>query len=699
MKSRAEHQILSRPFRTGVARASAASALLILLQSAAPALAQQAGTAPAAGTGRVYLPADFSRFAPRTALDMVEQIPGFSIRGVEERRGFGQGSGNIVVNGRRISGKTNDAITELSRIPADRVMRIEVVDAATLDISGLSGQVANIIVKAGAVKTTFEWRPGLRPGIDQYQPASGSLSVSGSRGPFGFTLGLENTQFAGGGIGPERVVDGSNSLIDYRDEDGWFFGDQPQVSGSLRYESGGGDVGNLNGTWRRQTVHSGEISLRTGAGQLDRIRRFRALTRETLREVGGDYELGLPGGRLKFIGLHRVSDYPSITTVITDASNGTSTGVRNVVDATETESIVRGEYRWKELGGDWQMSIEGAFNSLDNATDFAQLASNEEFKSIIFPNANSRIEEKRAETILSYALAASPRLALQFAAGGEYSNLSQTGPLGVERTFYRPKGSVSAAWKASKTLTVNAKIEREVGQLNFFSFLASVNVLSETSNAGNPDLVPQQSWNLELEANKNLKKYGRIKARVYARFIEDIVDQIPIGDRGESPGNLDSATIHGFQLTSTTPLDIVGWKGAKLDLDLRMQDSAVRDPVLDFIREISVTLRYSIDARLRYDVPRSPWATGLNYFDRRNYDNYRLGEISNLYTPSNLEAFVEHKDVLGLKMRATVANLLGTNETYRRAVHVGRRGTPLAFIERRSREYGPIIQFSISGSL
>ena len=30
--------------------------------------------------GRTYTPADFSRYAPRNALDMLEQVPGFVIR-------------------------------------------------------------------------------------------------------------------------------------------------------------------------------------------------------------------------------------------------------------------------------------------------------------------------------------------------------------------------------------------------------------------------------------------------------------------------------------------------------------------------------------------------------------------------------------------------------------------------------------------
>ncbi|HWH17723.1 MAG TPA: Plug domain-containing protein, partial [Allosphingosinicella sp.] len=134
------------PQRKLKARFSASAASIILLSS--PALAQTAAeeqlptpTLPATVEGpKTYTPQDFARFAPKNALDMLRQVPGFIIQGASQERGLGQASGNVLINGQRISGKSNDAITELSRIPAGSVVRIEIVDGATLNIAGLSGQ-------------------------------------------------------------------------------------------------------------------------------------------------------------------------------------------------------------------------------------------------------------------------------------------------------------------------------------------------------------------------------------------------------------------------------------------------------------------------------------------------------------------------------------------------------------------------------
>ena len=82
---------------------------------------------------------------------MLVQVPGFTIRSPspgEFERGLGQATENVLINGERIANKTGGAVDELGRTPASNVDRIEIVDAASLGIAGLAGQVANVILKA-----------------------------------------------------------------------------------------------------------------------------------------------------------------------------------------------------------------------------------------------------------------------------------------------------------------------------------------------------------------------------------------------------------------------------------------------------------------------------------------------------------------------------------------------------------------------
>jgi outer membrane receptor for ferrienterochelin and colicins len=56
---------------------------------------------------------------------------------------------------------------------------------------------------------------------------------------------------------------------------------------------------------------------------------------------------------------------------------------------------------------------------------------------------------------------------MQLGAGGEKSELEQSGPSGLTRNFWRPKGSLSLAWAPNEDMDVSLNISRRVGQLSF----------------------------------------------------------------------------------------------------------------------------------------------------------------------------------------------------------------------------------------
>src|SRR5262245_1944364 len=105
-----------------------------------PALAQEdSGDAAApqptqTATREVFTPADFARFAPRNALDMLNNVPGFSIVQEDQGRGLGQANTNVLINGERVASKSESVFDVLRRITTARVERIEIVDGATLGI-------------------------------------------------------------------------------------------------------------------------------------------------------------------------------------------------------------------------------------------------------------------------------------------------------------------------------------------------------------------------------------------------------------------------------------------------------------------------------------------------------------------------------------------------------------------------------------
>lgn len=671
---------------------------LIVLPVLLIALSSTAAT-PAEGT-RSYLPADFAQFAPRNALDMLNRVPGFGIKEEDEERGLGEATGNVVINGQRISGKSNDVVTELSRIPAENVQQIDIVDGATLNIPGLSGQVANVIVRSTGISGQWAYRPEFRSYFTDPLFTRFEVSVSGTKGPVQYTIGVDNRGNRSGAGGPTWIYDPSGTLSEVRREEWRSNAEEPRISGRFVLDGPGESKGNLNLLYSYLFYDYLETGNRAGtSGGTERARRVTEDQHGHKYELGGDYEFGLGSGRLKLIGVGRGNRYPYEATVVTTfADSSPSAGDRFMQIGDERELIGRAEYRWTRGVAEWQISGEGAFNSLDNVSRLFEMGPLGGFEEVPLTGGIAKVEEDRYEVVGSYGRPIGTNLTMKLAAGGEYSQLAQAGAGGTTRTFYRPKGELSAAWKASPRTDVSFKLARRVGQLNFFDFLASVDVGSDVETSANPDLVPEQSWDAEVEGVRNLGTLGSTTLRVYGRLIDDIIDYIPIGATGESPGNLDSATVYGILSRSTLNLDRLGWAGARIDVEMQVQDSKVDDPLTGETRRISDSLLRAGSLAIRYDIPRSDWAAGVDASYQINALSYRLTEVGRRWEgPVWGGVYVEHKNVYGLTVRAAMNNLFSADSMWTRTVYTGRRTDPVDFIEERDRSIGPIFSFQVRG--
>jgi outer membrane cobalamin receptor len=681
--------------------------------SASPALAQEAATPtgdapppvakPTRAGKRVYLPADFARFAPRTALDMLNQVPGFTVRGEDtSSRGLGQASGNVLLNGGRLSGKSTDPVTALQAIPAGNVQRIELVDAAELDVPGLTGQVANVIYEAKArISGQFSYRPEFRAHYADPLYTRGDVSVSGTHGPIEFTVSLRNDASRSGAGGPTLIERGDGSLIETRDDSWTSNFDQPQLSGQFKVDGPGSSLGNLNLLGRRFNSRYDETSRRDRAAGVDQLRFISSDEKGWNYEMGGDYEFALVGGRLKLIGLNRYSDEPFISTVVIRPDDGSpAIGSLYAQDGHSRERIGRAEYRWKMGKTDLQLSGERAYNSLDITAELGTLGAGDVFVRTPFPQGTGKVTEDRYESLLTIGRPLSGKVTAQLVAGAEYSTIEQVGAGGKERSFFRPKGSLNIAAQLTPTFNANLKIARRVGQLDFGQFLARVFLDADNENAGNPDLVPDQQTRFELELAKDLGAWGKTRVNLVAALFKDRLDIIPIGESGESPGNIPKAQAYAIDWNSTLQFDPIGWKGAKLNVRALQQFGSIRDPLTGDKRKLSSFTDRVLELGLRHDIPKSDWAWGANANYSHVTKTFRLNEFGRQFEgPVFMSAFVEHKDVYGLTVRASVSNIVNARSRWDRVVYAGRRNSaPIDFIETRNRLIGPIFSFSVRGT-
>ncbi|MFT5931844.1 MAG: hypothetical protein ACI93G_000925 [Hyphomonas sp.] len=676
-------------------------ASLLFALSAQSAFGADLAVATSTSDKTEYKAEDFAQFAPRTALDIVRRIPGFSIdSGDSGSRGFGQASGNILINGQRVSGKSNDAQSVLGRISTINVDKIEVLDGTALGIPGLSGQVVNVTTKESTgMSGTWKWkvrsRENLRPTYNDF-----GMTLSGQRGALSWAIEAESDPERGASAGPERVTDGAANVIEMRKEDFTHQAENASIAGSLAWNPAGGAVANLGAEFSTYQPDDKEVSKLFPIGGVVGRRLFQGSEDETNAEIGGDYEFGFGPGRLKTIALVRRENSPSVDHVLRGNLDGSGVS-ESVFEQTveEGEYILRSEYAWvPSEGRDWQVSLEGAFNYLDAEAALFRSTGGAPLVELALTNANSRVEEQRGELSVTHGRVLAPNLNLQVSLGMEMSELSQSGDAENVRTFTRPKGFASLSWQVDPTLQLVARLDRDVGQLDFFDFVSSVNLNQGNGSQGNSEIVPEQAWKLSVTAEKDFKDWGAASLTVFGSDIEDIADRIPIGT-GDGPGNIDSAWRVGVDLDATLKFAKLGLSGTELTFGGEWRDSRVEDPLTGVERPINGSTIYYLDAELRRDIPQTDWAVGLYLESYNGNPEYTLNErFHSGNQPPFSNIYVEHKALLGMTGKLVVGNILDQHDWLRRDTYDPNRLGALVRSESRTRHFGPIFTFELHGT-
>jgi outer membrane receptor for ferrienterochelin and colicins len=664
-----------------------------------------AATETAPASGQRYTLADLAAFAPRTALDMIEQIPGFAItaQGGGGNRGLGAATENVLINGQRIADKSTDAAAALSRISADTVRHIDIVDGASLNVPGLTGQVANVVLAESASRkftTTIRWTPDIRPRLTDTW-FNGEITTTGPIGGSTITVNLASNMARQGHWGPERVLGPDGTLRFTRDEFARYNNDRPRLSLALARTTANGNKLNVNLAGQIVTIRNTTVgsSVQPAVGRVDEF--FTQIEDEWNANVGADYEFGLGKGRLKLIGQHRFEHSPTASSFTLTRAGAAPAGSRFTQTADESESILRSEYGWRTGGGtDWQVALEGAYNLLDVDAEFAALQPGGGYVPVLFGGERTRVDEKRAELSLTWGRALASNLTAQLNLGAEYSQLASSGPGGLTRSFIRPKGRLALAWKVGAKTTLNYVLQRRVDQLNFFDFASSVDVANNNGSAGNASLVPPITNRTELELVQDMGAWGNFSVAVATAIAEDLVDQVPLSPTTEGRGNLPPAKLYRVSSRATLLLDPIGLKGVRINSDITLRRNRVRDPLTNAWRNQSGGQEYIVDLGLRHDVAGTNWAWGASFFADRYSPDLRLDEINDEFKVHPfVTAFVEHKNVAGFTVRGEMRNIAKMQDALDRTIYVDRRTGPVAFFESRRRGFGHLFRITVTGKI
>lgn len=706
--------------RAGITWRQALVIALVLMVCTGPVISQTqsapADTSEQASSGDAivtFVPEFFQRYQANTVLEMVLQVPGFTIDNGGSGRGFGGAAGNILINDRRPSSKQDTPSAILGRISPSQVLRIELIRVAVRDIK-LQGQpaVVNVILKEDS-PATIRWELFDRLNLAVGSSPGGSISLADRWQEIEYNIGADSrySQFSDPGV-IERF-DSNDILTELRADDD--IGQGYDANGYINASTWLGQsfvqvntkIGAENRDYKLFSIRTPQAPVAASRMEIVRTKR-----RNKRLELGIDGERVLGEDLLgKALFIYNVLDQlPSASQEDINAAGLKTRYQLQQDDVENREIILRLEFDWAGMTGHaMRVDLERAVNVLDNQQVFTEDTGSGPVI-IDIPDANTRVKEVRwnlqaqdtwnlGDFVLDYGL------------GWEHSTIFQTGDSIQERTFKFLKPRAVLTYSPVRGQQTRLQLERNVSQLNFNDFVSAAVFEDNDIALGNPNLHPDSTWATELSHERRFGDVGVIKLTAFHDWITDVLDLLPLTPTFEAPGNIGDGRRWGLIAETTLPLAWTGLDGAQITLKGRVQDSTVVDPVTGDDRTLSSEggfkgdmqflnenkYAYDIDFRQDLEAARISWGWGIAA--RSNRMLFRANELDIFDEGNDLSAFIETTRWFGFSMRIEAQNLLNTLNTRERTIYAGERSlTPVLRRELRYGRNSARVNFIVSGS-
>jgi len=625
----------------------------------------------------VYDAAFFAAFSPANALQIVQRVPGFTLdEGDTEVRGFSQAAGNVVINGQRPSLKSDTLETVLARIPASRVVRVEIAsgDQFGADYAG-KPQVVNVVLSdsgglAGTVEATMrrEFTGALIP--------EGSVAALLRRGPSTFNLSVELDNSDSTEIGYDRLADLPSDLEqELRLKLNRIKEPTVKVTASWALEESDYRSAHLNGSVTSGTFTLGQanhVIPRAGDERDDTLDQH--YYGRTI-ELSGDVTRPFMGGGIKLVGLatrrYRNRDDLSLLVADDDLLGGSSQNQRDWRD----ESLLRLVWNRSNLAG-WSVEagVEGALNQLNSHVELFDIDANDERTRVDLPLDDALVKEYRGEAFLNVGRSLTRQLRLDLGLNYEASRLSVSGDVSARRTLQFLKPRVTLDWR-SGAWHAQFSAKRTVAQLNFDDFVSFAELSTDRVNGGNAELQPQRAWELLASFDRTILGDGRVKLDIGYDFIQKVQDRVPTPEGFDAPGNLGNGSSFSLVGNLDLPLSRLGLRGGRLSLYGSYVDTSVRDPYTFTWRPFSNYSLFYFTAELRQDLGKFAWSLSAEGSTRSI--GYRRDELDAYQGVMPIvSAYVEYRPAAKWIITLGADNLLDLGVRENRRFFLPDRTTP-----------------------
>jgi outer membrane receptor for ferrienterochelin and colicins len=595
--------------------------------------------------GTITYPASyFAEYGAVSVNDMLNRIPGIGLAlegnqvpsfGHGGDRGLG-GEGQILINGKRLAGKANEASSQLDRISADQVNYIEIIRGTSgdLDVRN-SGQLVNIVLYEAQSTSNLSTEVGFTRFNDGEIKPIGTISYSGQTGQFNYLLSadissgyrlqesFETSLLADRSLNETRAFDRYTDQTNYR------------LNSNLVYQATASDRIALNALFSENDPASDLIRTITdyqSSPISSSIEREDMPATSDNWEFGGDYEHNFEdGGKFKLLFIVNERNNTNNRERFASAALGEPEIKDLFLDTSSRyrERIVRTSYAWSVLENQTlELGLEGAQTIQDSALrlglnvpgttspDYGGL------RPIPVPNAVSEVEEIRTEGFAIHNWQINPRMSLESSLLYEVSEIEQTGDINKKRDFDFIKPKLDFRFDISNSFQLRMSAEKDVSQLSFRDFSAGVNQQDDDQNtvAGNPELEQEETWRYNINLDYRLPNDGGVLNSRF--FYYDVGNSIGKIDISPDPnnllstnGNVGDGKVFALYLNASIRLGFLNLPQAVITAGLNLEDAYLYDPLIGKKRTIIPFDRGGYRFGYRQDIPEWNLSFGLNYAD------------------------------------------------------------------------------------
>jgi len=688
----------------------------------------------------IYSAEYFSQWAPITAKDMLDRIPGqdnSSPRGGgggipggggnPSSGGRGLGGGNsggneVLVNGKRTAGKNNQTSDLLARISADQVKEFQIIRGTSgdLDVRG-SGQVVNVVLFEELASSSISYEANVRRAQDGKLVPGGAASISGQTGKLNYLFSASARPNYNNAINRENSRLGDYSINDRVIEERTRDQVNNELSMNLGYDFSSNSSFRVNALYAVQDAPTDldrfTTNLRVQPNTLTTERENLPSDRDNW-EIGGDYEFTRANGhRFKLLGIANQDNRDAGRERFLQDSSGAEAKnlFLNTTSITE-EQIVRGSYTMDLFEDqDIEFGIERAQTTLDSTLALGLLVDGGLSSAAVggltpqtVSNANSTVEEIRYEPFIIHNWIINSKMSLESTLIYETSEISQSGDVSNKRDFNFVKPKVDLRYNITPSLQLRGGIEKIVNQLSFADFVA---VNDEEDNdaatlAGNASLRQQWQWRYTFNSEYRLPNdAGVLSAEVFYAQHEDVIDRLDVTTDESflrsANGNIGDGVEYGMNLNASIRMGMINLPNLLVTTGLNLQDSEVTDPFLGIDRRFQLYQRGRFTLTFRHDIPEWRVNWGMQYFDRIDGGMFRydVDDIEFNVGEPRVNFFSEYRDSRGITYRLDLGALTNGTQCRRRSRFVGRiAANILEEIESRCTITGREFSFKVNGT-